>query len=112
MEVNKVLIFRITALILAALSFLMIGLSQGESLVGKILMPISYISALMSVAFNVKTISNGESKNIFIVGYIVSVIVLLPSLFVFYKVGAYPAVLMILLSIVIGHTTEYFDQKF
>ncbi len=112
MEINKVLIFRIIALVLAALSFLMIGLSEGDSLIGKILMPISYIVAITAIVFNGIIHKDGENGKTFIIGYAVSVIVLLPSIFVFYKVGAYPAVLMIISSIVIGYTTEYFDQKF
>ncbi len=112
MEMNRVLALRIVALVLAALSFLMIGLSEGETFVGKILMPMSYAVAIIAVGFGANNINNNESGKIFIIGYVVSVIVLLPSIFVFYKVGAYPAVLMILSSIVVGYITEYFDEKF
>ncbi len=112
MEVNKVLIFRIAALVLAALSFLMIGLSEGKSLIGDILMYVSYVVALVAAALGVKTMTSGNNNKIFIIGHIIALVVLIPSIFVFYKVGAYPAVLLIVSAIVIEYTFEYFDQKF
>ncbi len=109
MEVNRVLVLRILALILAAVSFLMIGLSEGNSNIGKWILPVSYIIALASSLFSV--VLEEERKIIFIIGHVVSMIILLPSIIVFYKVGAYPAVLMILSSITLEYSSEYFDKK-
>ncbi len=111
MKLNKIIILRVVALVLAAFSFLIIGLSGGELLIGDLLMPAAFGVALIAHILAGIENKDEEPKAFVLAGIVVAGLLLYPSIYVFYAVGAYPATIMILGSIVISYATEYFAEK-